>query len=460
MGLNENIRYLNIGLPDDIRQHKEAGNYTEAIRLIDRRMEETWLPECMKKCMIAEKELMQRTAVNFPYTRETALAKIREKVADFTEEEFNKYMDDRRIRWIYIDGQQRIVDSFYGTLNKTEPAFAKRTAYTTNNLETVRDASEEEHPLDRCMRIMKEKGKMTVRLHMRAYIKLEDQAFKPGMKVKLHLPIPADCEQQSEIQILDSTPGGKIDPADAWQRTISWDEEMQENHPFFVEYSYVHCAKYHETEGKPGDAVQPTFSTEEEAPHIVFTPYIKALVGELTEGLTDPMEKARAIYNFITHNMKYTFMQDYFTLENIPDSCAKNYNGDCGVLALTFVTMCRCAGIPAEWQSGMDAEPWDCGGHDWTRFYIAPYGWFFADPSYGTSAFRSGNLERNKFYFGNLDPYRFVANRGFMKPFLNEKKYWRQDPYDNQSGEMECEERGFRGEELDGNCEVISCEEI
>ena len=236
---------------------------------------------------------------------------------------------------------------------------------------------------------------------------------------------------------------------------------MEENHEFMVEYSYLHKAVFHDTEHMgPSDEIQPDFYTQEEAPHIVFTPYIKELVKTLTEGVTDPLEKARIFYDFITLNMKYTFMPAYFGLENIAETCARSYTGDCGVFALLFITLCRCAGIPACWQSGLTAEPDFCGGHDWARFYVAPHGWMFADTSYGTGAVRLEKEERRKFYFGNLDPFRMVANSEFMAPFTVDKDHWRADPYDNQIGEMETTDRGLCYDEYVRDKVVILCEEV
>lgn len=79
----------------------------------------------------------------------------------------------------------------------------------------------------------------------------------------------------------------------------------------------------------------------------------------MTRGKDSPLEKARSIFDFITLNMKYTFMPAYFGLENIAENCARSFTGDCGVFALLFITLCRCAGIPAQWQSGLAAEPYD-----------------------------------------------------------------------------------------------------
>ena len=303
---------------------------------------------------------------------------------------------------------------------------------------------------------------MTNRIRIRASVKVKDEVFEKGMFIRAHLPIPAMCEQQTDIKIEKMYPeNGMLAPLDAPQRTICWEENMEENHEFWVEYSYLHRAEFHDTENMgPSDPVQPNFFVHEEAPHIVFTPYIKELVKTLTKGVTDPLEKARIFYDFITLNMKYTFMPAYFGLENIAETCARDYTGDCGVFALLFLTLCRCAGIPACWQSGLTAEPDFCGGHDWVRFYVAPHGWMFADTSYGTGAVRLEKEERRKFYFGNLDPYRMVANSEFMAPFTIDKDHWRADPYDNQLGEMETTDRGLRYEEFIRNKETLLCEEV
>ena len=208
------------------------------------------------------------------------------------------------------------------------------------------------------------------------------------------------------------------------------------------------------------DAEQPTFHLEELHPHIVFTPYIKALTEELTAGLDNPVQKARAIYDFITKKVKYSYMRDYFGLENIAESCARSFRGDCGVQALLYITLCRCASIPSRWQSCLNAAPDSVGAHDWAESYIAPYGWFFVDPSFGGGANRAGLEERRLFYFGNLDPFRMVANREFQAEFTPPKVHWRADPYDNQTGEVEYEDRGLRYEEYVRRQVMVEWEEI
>ena len=460
MNINDNLRFLNVGLPDDIARRKAWGDFEGAIRLIDRRLAQDNIPDALRACLTAEREIMRRIPADYPLTRADALAEVRAHIPDFTEAEFDERVDAGKIGWLYIGGEMRFFDRFFSTMCKAEPAFAARAGVKLYGVESV-TAEEGEGRLDCVHRLMRKNGKVANRIRIRASVRVEDEVFTPGMFVRVHLPLPAACEQQSDIRIEALyPPNGHPAPEDALQRTVCWEETMTENHEFSVEYSYVHTARYHDVSAIEPDAVQPSFDTGEEAPHIVFTPYLRALVQTLTEGVDSPLEKARIFYDFITLNMKYTFMPAYFILENIAEAAARSYTGDCGVFALLFVTLCRCAGIPAQWQSGLTAEPDFCGGHDWARFYIAPYGWLYADPSYGTAAVRARNETRRRFYFGNLDAYRMVANNAFQSPFTVPKQFWRADPYDNQVGEIETAERGLGYGEFERSKEVLLCEEL
>ena len=457
MNINNTLQFQNIGLPEDILRMKHHGDYENAIKLIDIRLKDTNLPESLRHCLNIHREMMVRMPQEFPYTYNDALSIIREHIPDFTKEEMDDIIAQRKIRWSYVNGEFRIFNRFFSSLVKAYAGFAARANQTLPGVESAIGGIP---LLDYSMKKMKENGSMTNQIRIRASLKVKEEHFKPGMFIRAHLPIPSACEQQSDIRIEKIYPEhGQIAPSDAPQRTICWEEYMTENHEFYVEYSYLHTARYHDLENETAIPGTYDFGLEEQPPHIVFTPYIRSLVRELTEGLTDPLKKARAFYDFITLNMSYTFMPSYFLLENIPDTCAQNFNGDCGVFALLFLTLCRCAGIPCEWQSGFTAEPDFIGGHDWVRFYVEPLGWLFADCSYGVSANRNKNEERRKFYFGNLDPYRMVANRTFQAPFTVEKQFWRADPFDNQVGEMETDERGLTFEEFERNKENICCTE-
>ena len=128
------------------------------------------------------------------------------------------------------------------------------------------------------------------------------------------------------------------------------------------------------------------------------------------------------------------------------------------MFAILFITLCRLSGIPAKWQSGLSVEPGSAGAHDWAMFYIAPHGWLWADCSYGSSAHRNGEEERRQHYFGNLDPWRMVANSELQAPLVPPVPGWRNDPYDNQMGEIMVDGKCLTYPERESKIEVVEFE--
>lgn len=459
MNLNHYLSDSGIGLPEHIQHLKEGGELQHAIRLVDELLAGE-LPACMRNNLIAQREIMRRLPAQFSVSVEDALACVREKIADFTMDELVHYMDNGRICWHYIEGRQMVLSSFFDTLIK-EPEIAARLpqapAAPTGNHEQMNRSAR----LDHSRAIMAETGHHGAVIRLRHTVRVKDESFVPGETYRVHIPLPITCLQQSDIVLHEHTGGAvSIAPEDAPARSIFWEERMTENHEFFVEYSYRHVAPYSDTATMRSDAVQPDFYTGEQAPHIVFTPYIRALCAELTSGLTDPIDKARAIYDYITTHVKYAFTPEYFVMPQIADTCLRTLRGDCGVQALAFITLCRCAGIPARWQSGLVADPTTVGNHDWAMFYAAPHGWMFADCSFGGGAYRAGNEARWRHYFGNLDLYRCVTTSEFMADLTPPSRFWRQDPYDNQVGEIEDSTHGLMLDEFDHEMTCLSFEEL
>lgn len=460
MNQNHAFAYANLALPEDIRQCKELGDFDRALALIHQKLQESLLAEPMRQCLLAQEEIIRRLPDQFPFTKEEGLARVREAIPDFTMAELEGYMTSGRITWRYIKGEPRLIRSFFGTLRKTVPAFAARLPQDEDPAQLSHELKGRSR-LDLAAQRMKDEGSMTCHVKMRHTIRVRDEVFVPGETYRVWLPLPAECIQQSNIQVLGtSSQPQSIDRADAPQRTVYWEETMRENHDFWVEYSYDHTAPYCDPLSVKADPVQPDFDTGEQAPHIVFTPYIRALCAELSQGTDDPIEKARRFWEYVTTRVTYSFAPDYFTLDNIAETCLNTRRGDCGIQALAFITLCRCAGIPARWQSGVCTDPDDgVGAHDWAMFYVAPHGWMFADPSFGGGAYRKGNALRHKHYFGNLDIYRTVFNNAFQADFTPASRFWRDDPYDNQMGEVECSVRGLRAREVSRSVELLEFRE-
>ena len=424
------LKYLSVPLPEDILHAKERGDFELAAALIDRRIAGGTLPNAMVKRLTLEKEILRMIPLEYPYTEAEALAKLRDGLGDLSEAAFRALVLDHDLDWIYRDGVRYIKDDAISNLYKTRDDLAQR-AFARGK----RDNPGGPSPLlDAAIAEMKAKGRVTARFRMRSEMTIQPEGAPRAVRV--WLPIPCEYAQVRNVRVTGlSHPDAHIDAPQAAQRTVCLDG--RDDQPFWVEYEYEICSGYVQPDPARATEDQPTFYTEELPPHIRFTPYLRALCREIVGAETNPLVKARLIYDYVTHHIRYAYMRAYFTMPMIPEHAAVNQRGDCGVQALLFITLCRIAGIPARWQSGLYVEPGGVGCHDWAQFYVAPYGWMFADCSFGGSAVRRGLKEREDFYFCNIDPFRMPANAEYQHDFEIAPRFLRYDPYDNQLGEAE-----------------------
>ena len=478
---NEWFRSLNAGLPDDVARLKAAGYYEEAAARIDALLAEDWtavqngpntganpapaMPDAQREALLAQREILRRLPAEYIYTEQQAVEKMQAQVTGFTLEELRALERAGRVDWRFVEGEKHYLDRFDETLLATDPAFAarRRVPEPDSGASLARRKATHEKML--------REGSASARITVEASVGMSDAAFAQALAraraegrhtvhVRAWLPLPAACESQSDLCLEHfSEPPAHVAAPDAPQRTAFWEADLSENRRFTARYSYTQTARYADPLGFASDPDQPSFDTGEEAPHIVFTPYLRALAAQLTQGVTSPAEKAQRFYDFVTLNVHYHYQPSYFVLEDIPTRCAMDRRGDCGVMALTFITLCRIAGIPARWQSGLAVGPGKCGCHDWAMFYIAPRGWMYADCSYGASMARAGEEELRRHYFGSIDPGRMVANRAFQAPFDPPMLGFRADPYDNQTGEVEADGVGLWGDQTVTTKETLSYQE-
>ncbi len=442
------MKYLRVPLPEDIAKLKLSGDFERALKLIDDRLHNPAVPQVMKNRLLAEKEIISRLPSEYPYSQSEGLALIQKEIPDFTEKELEYYMDRGDADWFMVNGQKHLQDSFFDSMKKVYPGIAARAGRPPASSEL----------LDENIRAMKADGSAAWHVRLRHTLRIKDSSFEKG-KVLVHLPVPAFCMNMKEIRILRTDPCEcYVAPEDSESRTVSFAADLSENRDFMVEYEYLSEVKY--TDPDPADAVCGSYEINDEEPELVRTELIRQLCEELRGEETNPLAIARRFYDFVTKNVIYSFMRQYITLGHIGEYCASRLRGDCGVQALLFIELCRCAGIPAKWQSGKYVTPDYAGNHDWAMFYVQPWGWLFADCSFGGSAWRAGALERHDYYFGNLDPFRMAANNGLLREFDPPKNHWRIDPYDSQNGEAEYEGRGLGSDELICRCVVLEMHKV
>ncbi len=482
--IEKEMQSLAINLPEDIMKAKWAGDQKRALRLIDRYLSQDSTPNYIKTRLRIEKEILERFFLDYTFSEEEAVAFVQKEIPDFSLEELESWMDKGTVEWTYINGKPYLASRFYEALQDVYPEIARRAGKIEQNFEeTPGSILKNEH-----IRKIRSSGQTAQHIRLKMSVRIKDEFFTKG-KVMVHLPLPKPQINMKNIRVVSTFPEASetcqvlIGSEEQAARTVCFLEDMIVNHPFSVEFEYDCTADYadltkpapKEVEDafmKANEPLEERFAVREDdlaqlPPHIMFTPTVTELVRELTEGMEDDLSKARAFYDYITTKITYCYMRQYFTLERIPEYAILGRKGDCGVQALTFITLCRAAGIPARWQSALYVTPdvvdddgnvlqkAEGGMHDWAMVYLKPWGWRFVDASFGGSAYRAGNLERWNYYFGNLDPFRMAANDAFQAPLYPEKKMTRFDPYDNQVGEIEYEDRPVSRFEMDRTIDVL-----
>ena len=452
----ENIKYMALELPDEINFYKYSGDFDGEIAAIRRYLEKHDVTEGMKIRLALEEVIADGMTEDYLYDFDGLLSRVREKYPACSPADLEAFIDMGHADYIHRGG----VRYFENAAARNVMNCCRR---MLEELSTGEKHAPEEYfnrRLHENLDIMKKQGGRGYRFRIREHIAPNAAHSRPGSVIRVHLPYPAECPEQSAITLIDSSHPVYI--SDSQHRTAFIETEHRDGADYWIEFSYEIREKYIVPDASAVSAGQPDMDDFlcEEFPQIRFTPAICELAAELRGNETNPLLLARRAYDWVTRHVAYSYMRDYLFMDFIPGFAMLNDRGDCGVMALLFITLCRAMGVPARWQSGSHVEPDSIGSHDWAQFFVAPYGWLPADPSFGGGALRKGDTELWDHYFGNLDPYRQINCTGFAKPFDPPRLYLRRDPYDNQSGEIEYPDAPLWYDDIKTSREVVSAEEL
>lgn len=435
----KHLPYLAVSLPEEVKMYHYAGDFEGEIVCIDRWLKKD-MPAALRYRLEIQRLFAEQLLTDYELSQEAFMEKLRERYPSVTESTLETLIDKGNVDFILKQGRRYFQhQAVRNALNQHGDLLAslEDPAYVAPD----QSQSGLEH-----IRAMREAGGLSYRYEVEEWIKLEPHAEREGELLRLWFPYPVACATQPAEEIRLVSASHPVTMTGDVHRTAFMEVPCRAGATYSVRFSFVQKAKYtdlsaHKPTGIPaGMGLSPEDLeryTSEQYPHIRFTPTVLALASEIKGEERDPLRVAKRIYDWICRNVKYSYVRDYLLIENIPEFVMVNRYGDCGTMALVFITLCRALGIPAKWQSGSACRP-DCiGSHDWCMFYVAPYGWLYCDPSYGVGAAKNGNEERREHYFGNLDPFRLVASNEFQQPLTPDKVLCRMDPYDNQSGEGE-----------------------
>jgi hypothetical protein len=442
--VSSSFEFLIVGLPERIRHLEEKGLFRDAIHLMKKILAESkGLPSMLRSRLEWESERIKRIRNGYTLSRREAFDSVKSQISDLTQEDFERWMQEGFIEYREIEGETRIFNNFLPNLLRDNTEAKKRVKQPDKTSEQVTNIVH-----DNVDSIIEKSGALgsryvePVKNKVLMRLKIKPDAVPEGEVVRVWMPFPRKDPLQPEIKLLSATPKKYVlAPEDSSQRTIYFEKEATkgEDLEFQVKYEYTACASHQKIDPIK---VKPYIRNEvyekytlEQLPHIAFTPYLRKLADEIVTEQSNPYLKARNVYNWITENMKYALVPEYSTIECISDYAARNLRGDCGVQALLFITLCRISGIPARWQSGWHLNPVRPSPHDWAQFYVEPYGWLHADLSFG--GHEKSVQKYHKFYFGNIDNFRLIANTDISSKFTPPKTHHRSDNVDNQRGEVE-----------------------
>ena len=136
-----------------------------------------------------------------------------------------------------------------------------------------------------------------------------------------------------------------------------------------------------------------------------------ALSEQATRGKETPLEKARAIYDYVVSTMKYDKSGEGWGRGDAIYACNAR-QGNCTDFHALFIGMMRAAGIPARFEIGFSLPPDKSEGeipgyHCWAQFYVEPYGWIPVDAS---EAWK--HPEKRDYFFGAHDEDRVLFTLG------------------------------------------------
>jgi transglutaminase-like putative cysteine protease len=135
------------------------------------------------------------------------------------------------------------------------------------------------------------------------------------------------------------------------------------------------------------------------------------LAAKVTTGKTDPLDKARAIYDYVFATLKYDKSGTGWGRGDVLYACDAK-KGNCTDFHSLFIAMARSQGIPARFEIGFPLPPDKhsaqiAGYHCWADFYIEGKGWIPVDIS---EAWK--HPEKRHYFFGSHDANRVQFSMG------------------------------------------------
>ncbi len=377
---------------------------------------------------------------DFPYTMEEGLKLLQEREPSLGIDDMRKLADTKLIETKTIDGVEMVyrksprnlpllmVERDGSRVLRGASASDKRRAYADT---VIRESCGE----------LGQGDSHKIRYKMWIDVPYIDDLADDTLRV--WMPVPRNTWRQSRISVVPNIDGGVIyGDDDSYHTGIYLEQAVKngENTHFEIEVEYVTRGVYFDPDSIVANITEYVRDdnykryTRMESPHIIdMRDMAQSIVGDER----NPFKQSEMVYDYIVTHYPWAGAREYSTIECIPEYVVERGYGDCGQVALLYISLMRSLGVPARWESGWMLMPGEVGIHDWAEVYFEGVGWVPVDVSFGRYANSDDAAVRN-FYSSGIDAYRMAANSGVCGKFGVPKRYIRSETVDQQVGEVEC----------------------
>ena len=396
---------------------------------------------------ISETERHRRIALDFRKDKESVVAYIQNYYPLVTDSMLDAWEESKALEVMYVHGKKCYFNQAAPNLFRIDPEAKKvKEAKEGRSLSASELVNQKHLPeVINTLHSSNTTQGVPVRFEVTYKLTVKPDAVPDGEVIRCWLPYPReDNRRQSEVELLSASCADyQIAPEETLHRTLYMEKRAEKNTPtqFSIAYRFTSSAEWFdlkEEQMRPYHTESDLYKkyTAESAAHVLFTPAIRHLSGHIAGNGDSPLQKVRKIFTYINDTYPWASAREYSTVPNIPEYVIDNRHGDCGMVSLLFITLCRLNGIPAKWQSGFMLHPGGVNLHDWAEVYFEGVGWVPVDQSFGIPPFAEDNDTR--YFFSNgIDAYRLIVNDDFSAPLVPEKHFTRSETVDFQRGEVE-----------------------
>lgn len=408
------------------------------------------------------RQIMSRIRTDFRITPEEGLKQVRTRVPNVTDAQIESWKKSRKIETMTIDGKEWWFRKAVKNLWLLADEFSDE--------HKAKKATDYSHYHKYYLDAMKTAADVNSvrnwnRVHITFTLDVKADAVPAGETLRVWAPYPFENMRQRNIT-LDKSSYPVTFSKNSKHHTAYMEAKAVKGQPthFEISFSYEvgerHIAQQDviamlEPYDKNSDIYKKY--TASEAPHVIITEQTRQLADSIIGDEKNPVLQASKIFNWISANFPWAGAREYSTFSNIPQYVLLNHHGDCGQVALLYITLVRSIGIPARWESGYMLHPGEVGYHDWSETYFEGVGWVSTDPSFGRMTY---DTPMQDYYTTGIDVYRLATNEGTGDRLDPVKKYIRSETVDFQPGEVEWKGGNLYYDKWDSDLKVDSFEKI